>query len=89
MYSSNIAQKGDIGEETISHGIKIYSICFFDSNNGLADSFFGDVLITTNGGKNWKVLTGIELEKMKDTTTKDAENSWSRSEEHTSELQSR
>ncbi len=76
-YSSNVAQKGDFGEETISHGIKLYSISFFDSNIGLADSFYGDVLITTNGGKNWKVLTGIELEKMKDTTTKDAENSWS------------
>ncbi len=77
LYSSNVAQKGDIGKETVSQGIMIYSISFFDSNIGLADSFFGDVLITTNGGKNWKVITGMELEKMKVTTSKDAENSWS------------
>jgi len=77
LYSSNVAQKGDIGEETVSHGIKIYSISFINSNNGLANSYFGDVLITTNGGKNWKVLTGIELERMKITTPMDANNSWS------------
>jgi hypothetical protein len=77
LYSSNVAQKGDIGKETVSHGIKLYSISFINSNNGLANSYFGDVLITTNGGKNWKVLTGIELERMKITTPMDANNSWS------------
>ena len=65
LYSSNIAQEGNIGKETVSQGIKIYSISFFNSNNGLADSFFGDVLITTNGGKNWEVKTGAEVEKLK------------------------
>ena len=76
LYSSNVAQQGNIGKETVSQGIKIYSITFFNSNNGLADSFFGDVLITTNGGKNWKVITGMELEKMK-ATPMDTDNSWS------------
>jgi hypothetical protein len=38
LYSSNIAQKGDIGEETLSHGIKIYSISSINSNNGLANA---------------------------------------------------
>ncbi len=59
------AQEGDIGKEPVSQGIKIYSISFFSSINGLADSFFGDVLITTNGGKNWEVRTGTEVEKLK------------------------
>ena len=59
------AQENDIGKEPVSQGVKIYSISFFSSINGLADSFFGDVLITTNGGKNWEVRTGAEVEKLK------------------------
>ncbi len=77
LYSSNVAQKGDIGKEPVSQGIKIYSISFFNSINGLADSFFGDVLTTTNGGKNWEVKTGAEVEKLKAISQKGTDIVWS------------
>jgi hypothetical protein len=63
LYSSNIAQEVQLRKEFPSHGTKIYSINFVNSTNGWAESFFGDILITTNGGKNWEVKTGIEVDK--------------------------
>ena len=77
LYSSNVAQQGNIGKETVSQGIKIYAITFFNSNNGLADSFFGDVLITTNGGRNWVVRTGAEVDKMKAVSKAETNIIWS------------
>ncbi len=77
LLSSNLAQEGNIDSETVSQGIKIYSISFFDSNNGLADSYFGDILITTNGGRNWKVKTGAEVDKLKAISQTVTENMWS------------
>ena len=76
-YTSIEAQEGDIEKESVSQGIKIYSISFFNSNNGLADSFFGDVLITTNAGVNWKVKTGTEVEKFKAISQSGTEFVWS------------
>ena len=76
-YSSIEAQDGDIGKESTSQGTKIYSISFFNSNNGLADSFFGDVLLTTNAGRNWKVRTDAEVEKFKAISQTGTDNAWS------------
>ncbi len=76
-YPSIEAQGGDSGKELVSQGIKIYSISFYNPNNGLADSFFGDVLITTNGGKNWEVKTGAELEKLKAISQAETNIVWS------------
>ena len=77
LHSSNVAQEGNIENESVSQGIKIYSINFFDSNNGLADSYFGDVLITTNGGMNWEVKTGAEVEKLKAVSQTGTNIDWS------------
>lgn len=36
-------------------GTKIYSIEFLDEDNGMAETKLGEVLLTTDGGKNWFV----------------------------------
>jgi len=77
LHSSNVAQQGNIGKETVSQGIKIYSIIFFDTNNGLADSYFGDILITTNGGRNWEVKIDAEVDKMKAVSKAETNIIWS------------
>lgn len=42
-------------ENAPTTGTKIYSIEFIDDNNGCAKSKLGEILITTNGGRNWTV----------------------------------
>ena len=76
QYSSNLAQEGDFTIMSASQGMKIYTIKFVDSNNGLAESIFGDILITTNGGKEWGVKTGTDLEKMKAISQISTDNGW-------------
>jgi len=77
QYSSNVAQEGDFAIMSASQGMKIYTIKFVDSNNGLAESIFGDVLITTNGGKEWGVKTRTDLERMKNISQIGTDNGWS------------
>jgi len=77
LYSSNVAQEVNIKNGHISQGVKIYSICFFDSNNGLADSYFGEVLITTNGGRNWEVKTGDQVNELKAISQTETDIVWS------------
>ncbi len=57
-FSQNLSQVS----EYPSQGVKIYSLRFFDSDNGLAESFLGNQLQTTDGGKTWNVI--IENQEM-------------------------
>jgi len=77
QYSWNVAQDGDFNDLSTSQGKKIYTIKFVDSNNGWAESVFGDILITTNGGNKWRVVTSTALEKMKTILQKGTKNGWS------------
>lgn len=77
QYSSNVAQEGDYKSSSVSQGMKVYTIKFVDSKNGWAESIFGDILITTNGGKEWVVKTRTELEKMKIPSQIGSDNGWS------------
>jgi hypothetical protein len=77
QYSWNVAQEGDFKNLSTAQGKKIYTITFVDSNNGWAESAFGNILVTTNGGNEWKVKTGTELEKMKTISQKGNKNGWS------------
>jgi photosystem II stability/assembly factor-like uncharacterized protein len=71
---SIIAQEEDITEVI---PIKIYSIEFVDFNNGWAESIFGEILITTDGGQDWHIKTGAELEKIKAIIKAGTGNGWS------------
>ena len=44
-----------------TNGTKIYSIKFFDLNNGIAESQFEEILATNNSGKSW--MPGATTEK--------------------------
>jgi photosystem II stability/assembly factor-like uncharacterized protein len=77
QYSSNVAQEGNFTIISVSQGIKIYTIKIVDSKNGWAESIFGDILITTNGGKEWGVKTRTDLEKMKTISQIGTDNGWS------------
>lgn len=77
QYSSNVAQEGDFKNLSTAQGKRIYTIKFIDSNNGWAESVFGDILITTNGGNAWRVKTRAELEKIKTISQRGNKNGWS------------
>ncbi|MDH3268861.1 MAG: hypothetical protein OEM46_08410 [Ignavibacteria bacterium] len=47
------AQESDFWGADTSEQIRIYAISFSTSDNGWAESFFGDVLKTTDGGQTW------------------------------------
>jgi len=77
QYSSIVAQEGGYKIRSVSQGIKIYTIKFVDYKNGWAESIFGDILITTNGGKEWGVKNRTELRNMKTISEISTNNGWS------------
>ncbi len=77
LHSSLISQEYEISNKNIFEGTRLYAITFLDSNIGIADSYYGEVLVTTNGGSNWKVKTGSEIEKLKAAATTKSNFYWS------------
>ena len=48
-----ICQNQFYWKDAPTNGTKIYSIKFFDMNNGVAESKFEETLETNNSGKSW------------------------------------
>jgi len=71
------AQDIDIWEKTPLQGIKIYFIHFENANEGWADSYIGNILITSDGGKNWSYASANKVKLFKEEIQEDSQNSWS------------
>lgn len=66
------AQENNYWQAATIEGSKIYSIYFFDEQNGLAISAMNEHFITSDGGASWRYIKNIAESLEKDT----AQNNW-------------
>ncbi len=66
ILSSTLAQDNDYWANAPSGKTKIFAISFTDEQNGRAISAEGDVLATSDGGKNWAVEKEVYVVSIKD-----------------------
>jgi hypothetical protein len=67
ILSSAPAQDNDYWSNAPSGITKIFTISFADEQNGRAKSAEGEVLATSDGGKNWAVEKEVSVVSIKDT----------------------
>jgi hypothetical protein len=71
------AQESEFWGADTSDQIRIYSIKFTTTENGLAESYFGDVLKTTDGGQTWQEVKNDKLQKYISAIKTDDKIDWS------------
>lgn len=67
ILSSAPAQDNDYWTNASTGKTKIFAISFTNEQNGRAISGEGDVLATSDGGKNWDVEKAVSVASIKDT----------------------
>jgi hypothetical protein len=75
--SSLNAQESDFRGADTSKQIRIYSIRFTSSDSGWAESFFGDVLSTTDRGNTWQAINENQQEEYRTAIQTDVIDGWS------------
>ncbi len=78
LNSSLNAQESGFWDVDTSEQVRIYSISFTSSENGWAESFFGDILKTTDAGKTWQAINNEnQLAKYRTVNQTNIKEGWS------------